>query len=64
MKNLPVYDEVFSGININLMALFKQLYGDEPINATQQQRLHFLSILMAWTAEATEECADMDGDSE
>lgn len=59
MKNLPAYDEVFNGININLMALFKQLYGDEPIDATQQQRLHFLSILMAWTAEATEECADI-----
>lgn len=65
MNNLPAYDEVFSGINKNLMALFKQLYGDEPIDATQQQRLHFLSIVMAWTAEATEECADIaSGDSE
>ena len=42
-----------------------EVYGDEPIDATQQQRLHFLSIVMAWTAEATEECADIaSGDSE
>ena len=65
MKNLPAYDEVFSGINKNLITLFKQLYGVEPNGATQKQRLHFLSILMAWAAEATEECADItSGDSE